>query len=187
MREPVSSPDEVFGVLAEFDRAERLLEGARRARAAGYTRLDAYSPFPIEGLAEILEFSDRRVAWFTLIGGVVGAIVGFGMQAYANLAFPLDVGNRPLVATPAFMLITFELTVLFAVLSGIGAMLALNHLPRLHHPLFEIDEFRLASADKFFLVIFSNDAHFSRDRVAELLGSFDPIRVRLVRHTEPPK
>ena len=187
MHEPTSSPRQVFGVLAEFDRAETLLESTHRVRAAGYTRLDTYSPFPIDGMAEALGFSDRRVAWFFLGGGIIGAVVGFGMQVWANWAFPLDVGNRPLVATPAFMLITFELMVLFAVLAGIGAMLAFNRLPRLHHPLFDIDEFRLASTDKFFLVIFSNDAQFSRDRVSELLQSLDAVRVCLVRHTEAPE
>ncbi len=187
MREPLPAPGQVFGMLAEFNDPERLLDGARQARAAGSTQLDTYTPFPIEGLAEILGFHEQRIPWLTLIGGVVGAVAGFGMQAWANWSFPIDIGNRPLIATPAFMLITFELLVLVAVFFCIGAMLGFNRLPRLHHPVFEIDEFRLASADKFFLIVLSNDALFSRERVGAFLQGLGPVHVTVVRHTEPPE
>ncbi len=187
MREPLPAPGQVFGVLAEFNDAERLLDGARQARAAGYTQLDSYTPFPIEGLAEILGFREQRIPWLTLIGGVVGALAGFGMQAWANWSFPIDIGNRPLIATTAFMLITFELLVLGAVFFCIGAMLGLNRLPRLHHPLFDVEEFRLASADKFFLLVLSNDVLFSRERVGAFLQGLGPVRVSVVPHTEQPE
>src|SRR5690349_6261182 len=123
---PATSP--VFGLMAEFDRPERLLDAVKQSRAAHYRRMDAYSPFPVEGLAELLGFKDRRVPILTLIGGTAGAAIGFGMQVYTNLAFPIDIGNRPLVAVPAFMMITFELGVLGAVLLTIGGMFLLNHL-----------------------------------------------------------
>ena len=84
--------------------------------------MDAYTPFPVEGLAEALGFSDRRVPLLTLAGGIFGAALGYGMQVYTNLAFPINIGNRPLISTPAFMLITFELMVLFAVLAAIFGM-----------------------------------------------------------------
>lgn len=108
------------------------------------------------------------------------------MQVYTNLAFPLIIGGRPLVAPPAFMLITFELMVLFAVLFAIGGMLVLNRLPRLHHPLFDVDAFHLASKDKFFLVIFANDRRFDRERTRAFLGTLEPVRIALVEHTEEP-
>jgi hypothetical protein len=182
-----ASPRELFGVLAEFDRAERLIDAVKRVREAGFTRIDAHTPFPVEGLADLLGPKDNRVAWLTLVGGVLGIAIGYGMQVYANLAFPIDIGNRPLVATPAFMLITFELMVFFAVAFCIFGMLALNHLPRLHHPLFEIAEFTLASSNRFFLVILSNDPRFTRARATRLLRSLEPARVWAVPHTEEPE
>lgn len=183
MAEPAPSTG-LFGMLAEFDRPERLIDAVDKARGAGFCELEAYSPFPIEGLAERLDFKDRRIPLLTLLGGILGAAVGYGMQVYANLAFPIDIGNRPLVATPAFLLITFELTVLFAVLFAIGGMLALNHLPRLHHPLFDLDEFHLASSNKFFLLIFGNDPLFEEDRTRSFLEALAPIHVSPVEHTE---
>ncbi|HEY6980329.1 DUF3341 domain-containing protein [Reyranella sp.] len=177
----------LFGMLAEFDRPERLIEAVEKARQAGFRRLDAHTPFPIEGLAERLGFADQRVPLFTLLGGIVGAAVGYGMQVYTNHAFPIDIGNRPLVAPPAFMLITFELTVLFAVLFAIGSMLALNRLPRLHHPLFDLDEFHLASSNKFFLLVLGNDPLFEEERTRAFLETLTPTRISPVEHTEVPE
>jgi hypothetical protein len=183
VREPTPHT-EAFGLLAEFDRPDLLFEGIKRARAAGFRRLDAYSPFPVEGLAEALGFQDQRVPWLTFIGGVFGAVLAYGMQVYTNYAFPIDIGGRPLYATPAFMLITFELAVLFAVLFSIGGMLALNHLPRLNHPLFDVAAFHLASANKFFLIVFGDDAKFDRDGTRAFLEELKPVGVALVGHSE---
>ena len=186
MAEP--APGEgLFGMLAEFDQPERLLDAVDRARGAGFRQIEAYSPFPIDGLAERLGFKDRRVPLFTLAGGILGAAVGYGMQVYTNYAFPIDIGNRPLVDNPAFMLITFELTVLFAVLFAIGSMLALNHLPRLHHPLCDLDDFHLASSNKFFLLVFGNDPLFDEGQTRSFLESLMPVRVSTVEHTEIPE
>src|SRR4051794_5734778 len=129
MREPAAT-SRIFGLMAEFDQPERLLHAVERTRTARYRKVDAFSPFPIEGLAEALRIDDRRVPILTLVGGAAGAAIGFGMQVYTNLSFPIDIGNRPLVAVPAFMLITFELGVLGAVLLTIGGMFVLNGLPR---------------------------------------------------------
>lgn len=186
MREPTAAKS-VFGLMAEFDRPERLIEAVRRTRAAGFERVDAHTPFPIEGLAEELGFNDQRVPWLTLLGGVIGAAGGYGLQVYTNNAFPLDIGNRPPVTPPAFMLITFELTVLFAVGFAIVGMLAFNHLPRLNHPLFDVDSFRLATTDKFFLVVLSNDRRFDRQRTRAFLRSLEPVRIDLVGRTEEPE
>lgn len=186
MREPTPRKEPVFGLLAEFDAAEDLVDGVRKTREAGFRQVDAFSPFPVEGLAETLGQRDRRVPWLTLAGGIFGAALGYGMQVYTNLDYPIDVGGRPLIAPPAFMLITFELMVLFAVLFSIGGMLALNHLPRLHHPLFDLESFHLASNDKFFLVIFADDDRFDRHRTRAFLAGLEPVRVELVEHTEEP-
>jgi hypothetical protein len=120
----------------------------------------------------------------TLIGGIAGAALGYGLQVYTNLAFPIDVGNRPLIATPGFMLITFEVLVLVAVLLTIGGMFLLNHLPRLHHPVFEVAAFRRASWDRFFLIIFSNDARFDQVATRDFLLGLAPRRVDLVPGTQ---
>jgi hypothetical protein len=180
-----SAPDGLYGLLAEFNGPQALVRAAERARAEGFRRFDAFTPFPVEGLAEAIGFRDGRVPLWTLLGGTIGAAIGYGMQVFVNLDYPIDVGGRPLIAPPAFMLITFELLVLFAVLFSIGAMLVLNRLPRLHHPLFGVEAFHLASSDKFFLVIFSSDSRFDPERTRRFLEELRPVRVEAVPATEP--
>ncbi|TWB69797.1 quinol:cytochrome c oxidoreductase membrane protein [Nitrospirillum amazonense] len=174
-----------FGVMAEFDDAEHLVDAVKRARDAGFRRLDAYTPFPVADLTEALGIHDNRVPWLTLAGGIMGAAAGFGLQVWSNLDYPIPVGGRPLVALPATLLITFELTVLGAVLSAILGMLVLNRLPRLHHPVFGVPDFHLASTDKFFLVILGEDARFGE--AARFLGDLAPVRVVDVPQTEGPE
>lgn len=186
MREPTPHT-ELFGLMAEFPDPERLVESVRRARSEGFERLDAYSPFPIEEMPDALGIRDMRVPWLTLAGGVAGALLGFGMQVYTNRAFPIDIGGRPLIAVPAFMLITFELMVLFAVLFSIGGMLALNRLPRLHHPLFGTARFHLGEPDRFFLVVFGDDPHFDRDATRHFLETLEPVHIEAVEHSEEPE
>ena len=176
---PVAEPGSArtYGLLAEFDSPEALLAAARRTWAEGFRRVDAFTPFPIEGLAETIGFRESRVPALTLLGGLFGAALGYGMQVYVNLDYPLNAGGRPLLAPPAFLLITFELLVLFAVLFSIGGMLVLNRLPRLHHPLFAIEAFDLASSDKFFLVICSSDDRFDLDKTRRFLADLRPVTV----------
>jgi hypothetical protein len=173
--------------MTEFDCPERLIGAVAEMRARGFRRMDAYSQFPVEGLAKALGFRDERVRWLALFGGLLGVAVGYGMQVYTNLDFPIDIGGRPLLAPPAFVLIAFELMVLFAVLFCIGGMLVLNHLPRLHHPVFSVKAFHLAGAGKFFLLVFGDDAQFDRDETRHLLEGLHPVRVDLVEHTEEPE
>jgi hypothetical protein len=182
MREP-GSDRPVFGMMAEFDRPERLVEAVKKARAARFHAVDAYSPFPIEELTEILDLGDRRIPVLTALGGFLGAALGFGLPTYTSLAFPIDIGGRPLVAIPAFLMIAFELGVLGAVLAGIIGMLVLNRLPRLHHPAFDVETFHLASMDKFFLVIFGNDRSFDPEGTRDFLMGLKPRRVDLL--TQP--
>jgi hypothetical protein len=186
MREPDARYPS-FGLIAEFDRPEALVDGVRRARDAGYVRLDAYSPFPLEEVTELLGLRDWRVPWLVLLGGIAGAATGYFMQVWIKLDFPIPIGGRPLIAPQGFMLITFELLVLFAVLFGVIGMLLLNHLPRLHHPIFDVPDFHLASTDKFFLVIFANDDRFDGDRTRRFLETLSPLRVAGIDQTEEPE
>jgi len=186
MREPTAK-NPLFGLMAEFDDGERLMEAARSARDAGFRRMDAYTPFPIEGLAELVGFRDNRLPWIFLAGGIGGAAIGFFMQAGISLAYPLDVGGRPTVAVPAFMLITFELLVLGAVSAGIFGMLLLNHLPRLHHPVFGAPNFALASSNKFFLVILGNDQKFDPKKTRAFLERLKPVAVGEIARAEEPE
>ncbi len=153
-------------LLAEFDRPEALLAAARALRRDGWRELDACSPFPIDGLAEAIGFADNRVAWLTLAGGVFGLVAGFGLQVYTNLDYPIDVGGRPLVTWPAFLLVAFVIMVLSAVCFAVGGMLALNRLPRLSHPLFDDPRFGVASGDRFFLVVGASDPERARAALA---------------------
>lgn len=162
-----------YALLAEFETPERLLEGARSIREQGFRNIEAFTPFPVKGLDAAMDFHDATVPRAMLIGGIVGALLGFLMQVGTNLAFPLAIGGRPLIAVPAFLLVTFELTVLGAGLSGIGSMLIANRLPRLNHPLFEAERFALCHADRFFLAILV-DEDFDRDRAGAALATLRP-------------
>ncbi len=167
-----------YGLMAEFEDPETLVSAARRAREAGYRKMDAYTPFPVEGLADALGFRHTRVPLIVLIGGIVGCIGGFFMQYYiAVIDYPINIGGRPLNSWPAFVVVTFEMTVLAAALSAVLGMLALNGLPMPHHPVFNVPRFALASKDRFFLVIESTDPRFDLQSTRQFLKSLGPREV----------
>lgn len=148
-------------LLAEFDSAEALLSAIRRFRSQGYRHLDAFTPWPVHGLAEALGCARTGMAPVVLAGGVLGGLTGYFMQFYTMAVdYPLNVGGRPLHSWPAFIAITFEMTVLGAALAGFAAMLILSRLPCLHHPVFEVERFERAAIDGFFLGIQASDPCF---------------------------
>jgi Alternative complex III, ActD subunit len=160
----------VYGLMAEFDDSEGLLEAARHAYEAGYRRLDAYSPFPVEGLADAIGFHATKVPLIVLIGGLIGCFGGFYLQVYPNVfGYPLDIGGKPYYSWPAFIPITFEMTILCAALAAVFGMLALNGFPRPYHPVFNVPRFQLASRNRFFLCVMARDPQFNLEKTREFL------------------
>jgi hypothetical protein len=171
---PTSRPP-IYGLMARFDSPERLIAGVRTVREAGYRRMDAYTPFPVHGLADHLGFHKTRLPLIVLIGGIIGGLSGFFMQYYlAKIDYPLNIGGRPLNSWPAFIIITFEMTILFGGISAVLGMLALNGLPQPYHPLFNSPAFELASRSRFFLCIESRDPKFNVAETSRFLESLDP-------------
>jgi hypothetical protein len=173
----------IYGLLAEFDNPTDLLRAAEAARRAGYRKMDAYSPFPVEGLAEALGFHRTGLPMVIFLGGLAGCVGGFFMQYYASvIGYPLNVGGRPLNSWPAFLPVTFELTVLIAALAAVLGLLALNGLPMPYHPLFNVPRFALASRDRFFLCIEARDSRFDRTATRQFLSDLHPREVSEVPH-----
>jgi hypothetical protein len=166
------------GLMAGFEHDKDLLHAAQQARAAGYRNMDAYSPFPIKGLAGALGHGRSIIPLLVLVAGITGGLGGYFMQWYAMAVdYPLNIGGRPLHSWPAFIPITFELTILCAALSAIISMLALNRLPRPHHPVFNVPEFARASTDRFFLCIESSDPKFDLGATRKFLETLHPFLV----------
>jgi hypothetical protein len=167
---------QAYGCMAEFDSAERLLDAVAAARRLGYTRLEAYSPFAVEGLAEALGPMRDRVPLLTLLGGLIGGIGMLALEYYsAVIDYPIDVGGRPLASWPAFIPPALEMAVLCAALFGVIGMIAANGLPRLYHPLFNLDRFGAASRDGFFLVVRADDPRYDDARVGHDLAALAPL------------
>ena len=167
-----------YGLLAEFACIEALLEAVRAARREGYTRMDAYTPAPVEGLSDELGFHRSRLPWVVLAGGLVGCVGGFWMQWYAaEFSFPLNIGGRPLFSWPAFIPITFELTVLVGGLTALLAMLGMNGLPQPYHPLFNVERFACASKDRVFFCVESRDPKFDAEATRRFLDGLRPREV----------
>ena len=176
----------LYGILAEFPSADSLCAAARHVRANGYTRAEAYAPFAVEGLADILGAPRDWVAPSTLLGGLLGGAGAYLLQWYAAVVdYPINVGGRPLHSWPAFIPITFEMTILGGALAAVVALLVQNGLPRLYHPLFEVDEFELATRNRFFLCLPAHDPVFAPGPARSLLEELHPLLLRDVPEERP--
>lgn len=182
MADESQNSSDLHGLIAEYETPEALKAAARGAREAGYRELDAYTPFPVEGLADAVGFSKNRVPLAVLGGGLLGGGLAYFMQWYINVwDYPLNIGGRPFHSWPAFIPITFELTILFAAFGALIGMLAMNGLPKPFHPVFRAPGFDRASQDRFFLYVEANDPQFDRDRTRGFLARTGARSVEVVR------
>jgi len=173
----------IYGVMAEFDNPTALVNATRAAREHGYRKLDAYTPFPIEELSDALHLHKNKLPLIVLIGGLTGGTLGYLLQYYVTVwQFPINVGGRPLHSWPAYIVITFEMTILFAAIFAVLGMLALCGLPMPYHPTFNVPRFAQASRNRFFLCIEATDTMFDVDRTSSFLETLEPKEVSEVAH-----
>jgi hypothetical protein len=167
-----------YGLMAEFETPTEIVNAARLAGEAGYKKIDAYTPFPIEELTDALDFHHNGVPLVVLVGGILGCVSGYLMQWWiATVSYPVNIGGRPYHSWPSFIVVTFEMTILFAVIFAVFGMLALNGLPMPYHPVFNVPRFAFATKDRFFLIIFASDAKFDRVNTMTFLESLNPHAV----------
>jgi ActD protein len=173
----------IYGLLAEFETPGELVNACKAAYAEGYREMDAYSPFPIEEASEAIGFHKSAVPLITLVGGILGGTSGFALQYWINvIAYPLNIGGKPLNSWPAFIVPTFEMTILFAGLIGMFGMFALNGLPRPYHPLFHVDQFSKVTRNRFFLCVETVDPKFDMAGTQQFMERLKPLSISEVPH-----
>ena len=172
---------ELYGLVAEFEEAEQVVAAAEKVYDAGYRKIDAYSPFPVHGLAEAIGFKDILLPWMIFIGGCTGAATGISLEYFTSvLDYPMNVGGRPLFSWPSFIPVTFECTILFSALTAVFGMIILNGLPRPYHSIFNTPDFERATQDRFFLCIEAADPRFDIRETEKFLKSLQPFNVSAV-------
>jgi hypothetical protein len=172
---------QAYGLLAEFETADQMVAATYKAREAGYTRLDAYSPYPVGEAADALNFPKSEMGPVMFLGGLTGACAGFFMQYYLNAyGYALNVGGRPYLSWPSFVPITFEMMVLTTALTGFFALIAICGLPRYHHPLFNSKAFDRATRDRFFLCVEAADPRYDPAATRAFLNGLSPASVEEV-------
>ncbi len=170
-----------YGIMAEFKGPEALMDAVRAAKRAGYTRLDAFSPFPLSDLAKELGVRTAVIPWTALIAALAGGFIQYSSQYWMNAVdYPLNVGGRPLNSWPAFIPASIIVAILWAGAATLIGLLLILRLPRLHHPVFAVPGFERASEDRFFLCIMQDDPTFDRDAIYELFGTLSPLGVQEV-------
>lgn len=168
----------LYGVMAEFDNPESLALAAKAARAEGFRVMDAFTPYPIEEISETVVPHHSPVPKLVFLGGLTGALTGFGFQCWTSMiGYPMNIGGRPYYSWPSFIIVTFELTILFAASSAVFGMFFLNKLPMPYHPVFNVERFARASKDRFFLLIESRDLMFDATKTRAFLDRFHPVEV----------
>jgi hypothetical protein len=173
----------IYGLMAEFPSAEALIAAAHQVHEAGYQKVDAYTPYPIEAVSEALALPRSKVPLIVLIGGLLGGLGGYALQYWSQLlVYPMNIGGRPFHSWPAFIVPTFECTILGASLSAVIGMIAINGLPRPYHPVFNVPRFALASRDRYFLVIEATDARFDANATRRFLTGLNASEVSEVEH-----
>lgn len=173
----------LYGLMAEFETSEELLRAAQQAHQAGYRDMDAYSPFEVEGLAEAIGARTPWISYIVLAGGILGGVGGYGMQWYYSvIRYPISVGGKPLHSWPAFIPVTFELTILGAATAALLGMILLNGLPELYHPVFNLHSFGRASQDRFFLAIETKDPKFDLKQTRAFLENLHAVEVSEVEN-----
>lgn len=176
-----STSTPLYGLLAQFETGDELVAAAKATYDAGYRKIDAFSPYPIEEAAEVIGFNRNKVALVVLCGGICGFLAGYGLEYWVSvIAYPLNIGGRPYHSVPQFIPVAFETTVLAAALSAVLGMLGMNGLPQPYHPVFNVPEFARASQDKFFLLIESADSKFELDQSRSFLEQFNPTNINEV-------
>lgn len=167
-----------YGVLAEFDHADKLVDAVKKAKAAGYSKMDGFSPIPVSEVADELGYKKSEIGPVMFIGGLVGAFCGFGMEYFLNgVDYPLNVAGRPYFSWPMFIPVGYELMILTAALSGVFGLFALCGLPQPYHPLFNVPQFDRCSSDRFFLCIEAKDPKFELHAVKDFMQSLQPLSV----------
>jgi len=173
----------IHGILAEFHSPDEVVEAAKKVHEAGYTKVDAYSPYPIEELIEALDLHKSHLPKIVLIGGILGFLGGWALEYWAAvIEYPMNIGGRPLFSWPAFIVPAYETTILCAAFGAVFGMLALNGLPQPYHPVFNVPGFALASRDRFFICIESRDPKFDREAIRKFFGTIGAHVVSEVEH-----
>ena len=171
-------PSAIYGLMAEFDDPTALVAAAKRTYAAGYRKIDTFSPYPIEEAWEAIGQHDRRLSLIVLGGGLAGLLTGLGLQEWVHqIAYPINIAGKPLNSWPQFVPVTFELTILFASIAGVIGMIVLNGLPMPYHPVFNVERFERASRDKFFLLVEATDPKFDRAKTRDFLKGLNASEV----------
>ena len=174
----VHETPKLYGLMAEFDSATAIVSAARRAREAGYAKVDAYTPFPIHELDAALKLPRTILPWLVFVGGITGMLSGFALEYWVSVVdYPLNIGGRPFASWPAFVIPAYELTILFASITAVVGMIMLNGLPQPYHPVFNAPNFSNATADRFFLCIEAVDGKFDLAGTRKFLEGLDPLGV----------
>lgn len=170
--------ENIYGIMAEFDSATELVDAARSVRDAGYTKTDAFSPFPLHEIDEALGIKRSILPYLIFAGGITGLLSGFGLEYFVHVIdWPIIVGGRPALSLPSFVPPMFEMTILFSAFTAVFGMLFLNGLPSPYHPVFNVPRFALATREKFFLIIESADPQYDYEATREFMESLDPQEV----------